>query len=93
MRLTTEHFMVLPAIVRATDLAVVMPRNIARGFAEEGGYAIVEPAVSAARLHGVAALEQALRGRPGEPVVAAGDPGSFYRELRAFQGVLEVFRG
>ena len=44
LRLTTEHFMVLPAIVRATDLAVVMPRNIARGFAEEGGYAIVEPA-------------------------------------------------
>lgn len=44
VRLTTEHFMVLPAIVRSTDLAVVMPRNIARGFAEEGGYAIVEPA-------------------------------------------------
>ncbi|WP_447773422.1 LysR family transcriptional regulator [Variovorax boronicumulans] len=43
LRLTTEHFMVLPAIVRATDLAVVMPRNIARGFAAEGGYAIVEP--------------------------------------------------
>jgi DNA-binding transcriptional LysR family regulator len=43
VRLTTEHFVVLPAIVRATDLAVVMPRNIARGFAEEGGYAIVEP--------------------------------------------------
>ena len=43
LRLTTEHFMVLPAIVRATDLAVVMPRNIARGFAQEGGYVIVEP--------------------------------------------------
>ena len=43
LRLTTEHFMVLPAIVRATDLAVVMPRNIARGFAEDGHYAIVEP--------------------------------------------------
>ena len=44
LRLTTEHFMVLPAIVHATDLGVVMPRNIARGFAEEGGYAIIEPA-------------------------------------------------
>ncbi len=44
VRLTTEHFMVLPAIVRSTDLAVVMPRNIARGFSEEGGYAIIEPA-------------------------------------------------
>jgi DNA-binding transcriptional LysR family regulator len=43
LRLTTEHFMVLPSIVKATDLAVVMPRNIGRGFAEEGGYAIVEP--------------------------------------------------
>jgi DNA-binding transcriptional LysR family regulator len=41
VRLTTEHFMVLPSIVKATDLAVVMPRNIARGF--EGGYAIVQP--------------------------------------------------
>jgi DNA-binding transcriptional LysR family regulator len=41
VRLVTEHFMVLPSIVKATDLAAVMPRNIARGF--EGGYAIVEP--------------------------------------------------
>jgi DNA-binding transcriptional LysR family regulator len=38
----TEHFLVLPSIVMATDLAAIMPRNIARGF--EGGYAIVEPA-------------------------------------------------
>ena len=43
LRLTTEHFMVLPSIVKATDLAVVMPSNIAQGFAQEGGYAIVEP--------------------------------------------------
>lgn len=43
IRLTTEHFMVLPAIVRATDLAVVMPRNIAQGFAAEGGYTLIEP--------------------------------------------------
>jgi DNA-binding transcriptional LysR family regulator len=43
LRLTTEHFMVLPAIVRATDLAVVMPLNIAESFAAHGGYAIVEP--------------------------------------------------
>jgi DNA-binding transcriptional LysR family regulator len=41
LRLVTEHFMVLPSIVKATDLAAIMPRNIARGF--EGGYAIVEP--------------------------------------------------
>jgi DNA-binding transcriptional LysR family regulator len=41
LRLTTEHFTVLPSIVKATDLAAVMPRNIARGFG--AGYAIVEP--------------------------------------------------
>lgn len=43
VRLTTEHFMVLPAIVKATDLAVIMPRNIALAFAQDGGYAVVEP--------------------------------------------------
>ena len=42
LRLVTEHFLVLPSIVKATDLAAIMPRNIARGF--EGGYAIAEPA-------------------------------------------------
>lgn len=41
LRLVTEHFTVLPAIVRCTDLAAIMPRNIARDF--EGAYAIVEP--------------------------------------------------
>jgi DNA-binding transcriptional LysR family regulator len=43
LRLTTEHFMVLPAIVKGTDLAAVMPRNIAYMFAAEPGYAIIEP--------------------------------------------------
>ncbi|MBU0589442.1 MAG: LysR family transcriptional regulator [Gammaproteobacteria bacterium] len=43
VRLTAEHFMVLPAIVRATDLGVVMPRNIAQTFSQAGGYAIIEP--------------------------------------------------
>jgi DNA-binding transcriptional LysR family regulator len=43
LRLTTEHFMVLPAIVKATDLAAIMPRSIAHGFG--AGYAIVEPDV------------------------------------------------
>lgn len=42
LRLVTEHFLVLPSIVKATDLAAVMPLNIARGF--DRGYAIVEPA-------------------------------------------------
>jgi DNA-binding transcriptional LysR family regulator len=46
LRLTAEHFMALPSIVKATDLAVVMPRNIAEGFAADGGYAIVEPPVA-----------------------------------------------
>jgi DNA-binding transcriptional LysR family regulator len=43
LRLTTEHFMVLPSIVKATDLAVVMPRNIANIFAAGGGYTVIEP--------------------------------------------------
>ncbi len=73
LRLTAEHFMALPSIVRATDLAVVMPRNIARGFAEAGGFAIVEPPVAAARLRRVAALEPAVRGGCGEWVAAAND--------------------
>ncbi|HZH05915.1 MAG TPA: LysR substrate-binding domain-containing protein [Lautropia sp.] len=45
LRLTAEHFLALPSIVRATDLAVVMPHQIALGFAAEGGYAIVAPAL------------------------------------------------
>lgn len=44
IRLTTEHFTVLPSIVRATNLAVIMPRAIAQGFAP-AGYAVVEPAL------------------------------------------------
>lgn len=42
LRLTSSHFLALPAIVRTTDLGVVMPREIARGFAG-GGYAVAEP--------------------------------------------------
>ena len=43
LRMTTTHYLVLPAVVRATDLGVVMPRNIAREFNADGGYAILEP--------------------------------------------------
>ncbi len=43
LRLTTEHFMVLPSIVSATDLCVVMPGNIARGFVASGGCVMVQP--------------------------------------------------
>lgn len=41
LRLVTEHFLVLPSIVRATDLAALVPRNIAQGFG--AGFTIVEP--------------------------------------------------
>lgn len=40
LRLTTEHFMVLPAIVQATDLCAIMPRNIAQSFEQ---CALLEP--------------------------------------------------
>jgi hypothetical protein len=73
--LGTEHFLVLPAIVKATDLSVVMPRNFARLFAVAGGYAHHRAAFSAARLHGVAALEPAFRARPRQPVAAPADRG------------------
>lgn len=43
LRLITEHFLVLPDIVRATDLCVLMPRGTAGSFVSEGGCAIIEP--------------------------------------------------
>jgi DNA-binding transcriptional LysR family regulator len=43
VRLTAAHFLALPAIVRTTDLGVVMPRAIASGFVAAGGHAIIEP--------------------------------------------------
>ncbi len=45
VRMATSHFLVAPGIVRATDLAVIMPRNIAREIAAGGGYVILEPAL------------------------------------------------
>ena len=47
LRLTAEHFMALPSIVRATDLAVLIPTDTARTFAAAGGgFSIVEPPVA-----------------------------------------------
>lgn len=43
IRLSASHFLALPAIVRDTDLGVVMPADFARRFAVGGGFAIVEP--------------------------------------------------
>ncbi len=43
LRLTVAHFLTLPDIVKATDLAVLMPLEIARGFATAKGYAVLEP--------------------------------------------------
>jgi DNA-binding transcriptional LysR family regulator len=43
LRLTVSHFLSLPGIVRGSDLAVLMPRKFAQGFAEAGGMAIIEP--------------------------------------------------
>lgn len=47
LRLVTEHFLALPSIVKATDLAAVLPLNIARGF--EAGYAILDPGLPQGR--------------------------------------------
>jgi DNA-binding transcriptional LysR family regulator len=40
IRLSAAHFMAVPSIVGKTDLAVVMPAEIAQGFVERGGYAV-----------------------------------------------------
>lgn len=41
-RLVSAHFLALPAIVRRTDLGVVMPRAIAQGFAAGGDFVVVD---------------------------------------------------
>jgi DNA-binding transcriptional LysR family regulator len=46
VRLTTEHFLALPEIVSSTELAVIMPRNLARNFVAAGGTAIVDLPIS-----------------------------------------------
>ena len=42
IRLTASHFLALPAVVRSTDLAAVMPREIAEGFVADRGCRIIE---------------------------------------------------
>ena len=41
VRLMASNFLALPAIVRSTDLGVLMPREIAIGFAD--GFCLLEP--------------------------------------------------
>lgn len=43
VRLSIPHFMVLPNLVADTDLAVILPRQTAQGFAARGAFQIVEP--------------------------------------------------
>jgi DNA-binding transcriptional LysR family regulator len=43
LRLTVSHFLSLPGIVRSSDLAVLMPRNFAQGFAQAGTLSLIEP--------------------------------------------------
>ena len=71
LRLVTEHFLGLPSIVKATDLAAIMPRNIARGFGS--GYAIVEPAFPQREF--AVSLEPRFEGDPGT-VTAGVDRGT-----------------
>jgi DNA-binding transcriptional LysR family regulator len=42
LRLKAAHFLALPDIVRQTDLAVLMPRHIAQGFAQSGDYVLID---------------------------------------------------
>ncbi len=43
IRLSTPHFMVIPAIVGATDLAAVLPMRIAAKFARAGSFRVARP--------------------------------------------------
>ena len=43
IRLTTSSFLALPAIVRSTDMGVIMPKAIAEDFEPRGEFALVEP--------------------------------------------------
>jgi DNA-binding transcriptional LysR family regulator len=43
IKLTASHFLAVPDIVRQTDLAVLMPKTIAKTFAAGGEYSIIEP--------------------------------------------------
>jgi len=43
IRLSTPHFMVIPAIVSVTDLAVVLPMRIASKFATAGRFRVAQP--------------------------------------------------
>lgn len=43
VRLTAANFLSLPDTVKATDLAVLMPRQIAARFVASGDYAMIEP--------------------------------------------------
>jgi DNA-binding transcriptional LysR family regulator len=78
VRLSIPHFMVIPAIVGATDLAVVLPLRIARKFAAGGRCRIALPRWSIAEI--AIALHWSHR--------AQGDPG--IRWLR--QMATELFR-
>ncbi len=42
IRLSAAHFLAVPSIVSQTDLAVVMPHEIAAGFVRSGDYALLE---------------------------------------------------
>jgi DNA-binding transcriptional LysR family regulator len=78
IRLSIPHFMVIPAIVGATDLAVVLPMRIAAKFARGGAFRIAHPRWALADF--VIALHWSRR--------AEGDRAS--RWLRAL--AIELFR-
>lgn len=42
VRLSAAHFMAVPSIVQQTDLAVVMPAEIAQTFEAQGGYVVLQ---------------------------------------------------
>lgn len=45
IRLTIPHFMVIPSILKRTDLAVLLPIRVAQTFLQTGEYEIIKPAI------------------------------------------------
>lgn len=45
IRLTIPHFMVIPSILKRTDLAVLLPIRVAQAFLQSGEYEIMRPSI------------------------------------------------
>jgi hypothetical protein len=69
VRLSAAHFMAVPSIVHQTDLAVIMPAEIAETFEAQGGYVVLQADLPESAFD-VSALELALCAGARKPMAA-----------------------